>query len=86
LLLWLLLRQGGGWSSSGGAARCVLRVDAAGIRMNGQGMSAEQAPWVCRAAGATAEVAYTGDAIYGQVQRLIDALSFAQVPTMIRRP
>jgi hypothetical protein len=65
-------------------ARCQVRVDRLEIRVNGQPSSAGGAAMICRAGGAMAEVQYTGDAIYGDVAAVIEALRAAAVPTLVR--
>jgi hypothetical protein len=63
---------------AGSAPRCRLRVDKAGVHLNGAVSSVEAVVAACKAVG-EAELLVTGEAKYGSVEELKDALEKAGV-------
>jgi hypothetical protein len=59
-------------------ARCLLRLDADGLTLEGAAVTVEGAVEACRAAGA-AELVVTGDASFGLRERLRQALREAAI-------
>jgi hypothetical protein len=66
-------------------ARCAVRVDSAGIQLDGAHSDLDTTVARCRAAG-TADVLVTGAAIQGVVDRLLAALRAASVSVHLSNP
>ncbi len=66
-------------------ARCAVRVDSAGIQLDGAPADLDTTVATCRAAGA-ADVLVTGAAIQGVVDRLLDALRASGVSLHVSNP
>jgi hypothetical protein len=96
----LYVRCGRGWGLGSGtgdgsgsgarvgsaeAARCRVRIDAAGVMANGVRVSREGAVVACREVGA-AELVVAGDAREGDVRALEAALDAAGIATTVRDP
>jgi hypothetical protein len=97
-LLLLLLLRGKGWGLGGSSdgsgnesdapaptRRCAVRVDAAGIQVDGTPADVDATVATCRAAGA-ADILVTGAAIQGIVDRLLAALRAAGVSLHVSSP
>lgn len=67
------------------ARRCILRIDAAGITVDGKPAKIPAAVAACKKAGG-AELTATGDAKYGTVEELKAALDRDEVPVLVRDP
>ena len=65
------------------ARRCQLRLDGAGLSVDGESTDTLGAVARCRSAGA-ADLVVTGDAVYGQLESLRAALEGAGVPVFVR--
>jgi hypothetical protein len=82
LALWLLLRPGSGWGGGRAhtlAARrhCRFRLTSAGLTIDGRATTTAEAADACR--GGSAELRVTGDASFGELERLRAALRDAGV-------
>jgi hypothetical protein len=66
-----------------GPRRCVLRISATGITVDGNDMPREQAVATCKDAG-SAELIQVGDAPEGKLTELRHALEAAKVPFVVR--
>lgn len=69
----------------GAPRRCRLRLDATGLRLNDEPSSVEKAVEACKRAGG-AELTPTGDAVYGDLQQIREALDRAGVEVFVREP
>ena len=71
----------------GAAIRCQLRLDAAGLHVDGAAAasSVEDAVRACKAAGG-AELVATGDAVFGELEKVREALDQAGVSVFVRDP
>jgi hypothetical protein len=69
----------------GAARRCRLRLDSAGLSLDDEPSTVEEAVAACKRAGG-AELTPTGGAVYGEVQRLREALDRAGVEVFVREP
>ncbi|HWM84716.1 MAG TPA: hypothetical protein VNO33_02735 [Kofleriaceae bacterium] len=69
----------------GGAAkrRCKLRLDSGGLTLDEEPSSVEKAVEACKKAGG-AELTATGDAMFGEFERVRDALDRANVEVFVR--
>jgi hypothetical protein len=84
------LRGGGPGSDDDGPApavshRCLLRISARGITVDGKPMERAAAVDACKQAG-TAELIQVGDAPEGKLEELRRALAAAHVPFSLREP
>jgi hypothetical protein len=70
-------------AADAGATRCALRLDAAGLSLDGQPATQDAAVEACRRAG-KAEVVVTGDARFGAWEALRAALDAAGVEVAVR--
>jgi hypothetical protein len=70
---------------SSGPRRCRLRLDASGLTLDGRTSTVEDAVSACKKAGG-AELTPTGDAVYGQLQKVREALDRAGVEVFERSP
>lgn len=68
-----------------GPRRCRLRLDASGLTLDGRTSTVEDAVSACKKAGG-AELSPTGDAVYGQLQKVREALDRAGVEVFERNP
>lgn len=68
-----------------GARRCRLRLDRSGLTLDGQAITVTKAVAACKKAGG-AELTPTGDAVYGQLQEVREALDRAGVEVFERSP
>jgi hypothetical protein len=68
-----------------GARRCRLRLDRSGLTLDGQTTTVTKAVSACKKAGG-AELTPTGDAVYGQLQEVRQALDRAGVEVFERSP
>jgi hypothetical protein len=66
-------------SPDAGPRRCMLRVDGAGLSLDGKPATQEAAVAACRDAG-RAELLVVGDALTGTVEALEQALTDASIP------
>lgn len=71
----------------GSAARCQLRLDVAGLHLGGgkATVTTEEAVRACKEAGG-AELVATGDAVFGELERVRAALDAAGVSVFVRDP
>ena len=71
----------------GAAARCQLRLDAAGLHLDGAAAATtiDDAVRACKAASG-AELVATGDAVFGELERVRAALDAAGVSVFVRDP
>jgi hypothetical protein len=63
--------------------RCKLRLDASGLTRDGQASTTEEAVTACKEAGG-AELTVTGDAVFGERERLREALDQGGVEVFVR--
>lgn len=63
--------------------RCRLRLDASGLALEGRPTTIEEAVDACKRAG-SAELTPTGDAVYGDLQKVRQALDRAGVEVFVR--
>ena len=89
ILALLYLRFGRGSGAAGSTAtgphRCAIRISPAGITVDGQSVTRDQAVAACVAAGNGADVTVTGDTREGDWQDLLAALMAAGVPVGIHQ-
>jgi hypothetical protein len=71
--------------AAGAAGRCQLRLDATGLHLDGATATTEKAVRACKAAGG-AELVATGDAVFGELERVRAALDAAGVSVFVRDP
>jgi hypothetical protein len=63
--------------------RCKLRLDASGLTRDGKASTTEEAVTACKQAGG-AELTVTGDAVFGERERLREALDEGGVEVFVR--
>ena len=71
----------GGGAAGGG--RCMLRLDAGGLTLDGRPSTVDKAVTECKQAGG-AELTVTGDAVFGDRKRIRQALERARVELFVR--
>jgi hypothetical protein len=72
----------------GAAVRCQLRLDATGLHLDGGAATTtvEDAVAACKKSGGGAELVATGDAVFGELERVRAALDAAGVSVFVRDP